>query len=88
MTDTLFMVIYPSLYFQIERSIERNLGTKVLDMFKEYVRIKEQLIGERKELGDKIKLSRRQMMELEVVNWMIFKYSGIFLYLKAQNMVT
>ena len=69
MTDTLFMVIYPSLYFQIERSIERNLGTKVLDMFKEYVRIKEQLIGERKELGDKIKLSRRQMMELEVGKW-------------------
>ena len=60
------MLISRSLYFQIERSIERYLGAKVLDKFKDYVRIKEKLIGERKELGDKIQLSRTQMMELEL----------------------
>jgi hypothetical protein len=38
----------------------------VLEELKEYVRIKEKLIGERKELCDKIKLGRRQMMELEL----------------------
>ena len=38
----------------------------MLEKFKEYVRIMEKLIGERKELGDKMKLSRRQMMELEL----------------------
>ena len=37
-----------------------------MEEFKEYVRIKEKLIGERKELGDKMKLCRRQIMELEV----------------------
>ena len=41
----------------------------MLEKFKEYVRIKEKLIGERKELGGKIKLGRRQMMELELGKW-------------------
>ena len=38
----------------------------MLEKLKEYVRIKEKLIGERKELGDKIELGRTQMMELEL----------------------
>ena len=60
------MFILRSFYFQIERSIEKYLGAMVLEKLKEYVRIKEKLIGERKELGDKIKLCRTQMMELEL----------------------
>ena len=66
MAANFVMLLSRSLYFQIERSIERYLGALVLEEFKEYVRIKEKLIGERKELGDKMKLCRRQIMELEV----------------------
>ena len=69
MTATFFLLLLRSLYFQIERSIEKYLGAKVLEKFNKYVRRKEKLIGERKELGDKIKLGRRQIMELEVGKW-------------------
>ena len=33
--------------------------------FQDYVTLKEKLIGDNKELGDKLRLSRRQMMELD-----------------------
>ena len=36
-----------------------------VEKFKKYVTVKEILIGDRKELSDKIKLSRRQLRELE-----------------------
>ena len=51
MTATCFLLILRSLYFQIERSIEKYLGAEVLEKLKEYVKIKEELIGERKELA-------------------------------------
>ena len=38
----------------------------MLEKFREYERIQEELIGERKEVGDKMKLGRSQMMELEL----------------------
>ena len=66
MTAVSFLFIIYSLYFQVERSIERCLGAKVLEKFREYERIQEELIGERKEVGDKMKLGRTQMMELEL----------------------
>ena len=50
---------------KIERSIERHLGAIEVEKFKNYVIVKEILIGERRELSDKIKLSRRQLQELE-----------------------
>ena len=37
----------------------------MLESFKEFMFKKEKLIAERKELSDKMKLSKRQMMELE-----------------------
>ena len=37
----------------------------MVEKFHEYVTLKEKLIGDKKELGDKLRLSRRQMMELE-----------------------
>ena len=36
-----------------------------LEQFQDYVTLKEKLIGDKKELGDKLRLSRRQMMELD-----------------------
>ena len=50
---------------QIERSIEKYLGVVEVEKFQDYVTLKEKLIGDNKELGDKLRLSRRQMMELE-----------------------
>ena len=37
----------------------------MVEQFHEYITLKEKLIGDKKELGDKLRLSRRQMMELE-----------------------
>ena len=54
-----------TLYLKIERSIEKHLGAMEVEKFKNYVIVKEKLIGDRKELIDKIKLSRRQLRELE-----------------------
>ena len=50
---------------KIERSIEKHLGALEVEKFKNYVIVKEILIGERRELSDRIKLSRRQLRELE-----------------------
>ena len=41
------------------------MGPEHLEQFKQFIKDKYNLLSERKELGDKIRLSRRQLADLE-----------------------
>ena len=41
------------------------MGREHLDQFNQFIKEKEKLLSERKELGDKMRLSRRQLADLE-----------------------
>merc|ERR1712096_405231 len=51
---------------KVLRSISRYLGEEDLEKFKLFINKKEKLIYDRKELSDKMRLSKKQMMELEL----------------------
>ena len=52
--------------FQIERSLLKHLGSVELEHFHDFLLEKEQLISSSAELSDKIKLCKKQIMELEL----------------------
>ena len=52
--------------FQIERSLLKHLGQAELEDFNDFLVEKEQLISCSAELNDKIKLCKKQIMELEL----------------------
>ena len=41
------------------------MGPEHLEQFKQFIKEKEKLLSERKELGDKMRLGRRQLADLE-----------------------
>ena len=52
--------------FQIERSLLKHIGQGELEHFNDFLFEKEQLISCSAELSDKIKLCKKQIMELEL----------------------
>ena len=56
---------YSSEIFQIERSLDKHLDVEAVQSFKDFMIKKEKLTANRKELSDKMKLCKKQMIELE-----------------------
>lgn len=52
--------------FQVERSLVRHCGQSELKHFNDFLLEKEQLISRSAELSDKLKLCKKQIMELEL----------------------
>ena len=52
--------------FQVLRSIESYLGVEEMEQFKLFIKEKEKLLSENKELGDKMRLCKKQLSELEL----------------------
>ena len=52
--------------FQIERSLVKHCGHTELEHFNDFLLEKEHLISSSAELSDKIKLCKKQIMELEL----------------------
>ena len=59
-------ISYKNFCFQIERSLLKHLGAGELEDFHDFLLEKEQLISCSAELSDKIKLCKKQIMELEL----------------------
>ena len=52
--------------WQVLRSIDRYLGEEEMEHFKFFINEKEKLLSDKKELGDKLKLCKKQLRELEL----------------------
>ena len=51
---------------QVLRSIEIYLGVEEMEQFKLFIKKKEKLISDNRELGDKMRLCKKQLNELEL----------------------
>ena len=56
---------------QVLRSIERYLGVEEMEQFKLFIKEKEKLLSDNRELGDKMRLCKKQLSELELKQYII-----------------
>ena len=54
------------MFFQIERMLVSHIGQTELKYFEEFLQEKEHLISMSAELSDKIKLCKKQIIEIEL----------------------